>query len=126
MQTLGEKIDKRTARLAVIGLGYVGLPMCNEFVQAGFEVIGIDKDEKRIGHLKEGRSYILDVQDEMVRNMAHRFTATSDFDVLRQADVAVICVPTPLRKTKDPDLSYILAATLEIANRLRPGQLIIL
>src|SRR5438105_490554 len=126
MQTLPERIDKRTARLAVIGLGYVGLPMCYEFVQAGFEVTGIDKDEKRIGQLKEGRSYILDIQDEMVRKMGDHFTATSDFELLRQADVAVICVPTPLRKTKDPDLSYILSATVEIANRLRPGQLIIL
>lgn len=119
-------IKNRTARIAVLGLGYVGLPMCIEFARAGFTVCGIDSDTTRVSQLKEGKSYILDVTDETLRCVLKNFSAGSDFSILQNCDVAIICVPTPLRKTKDPDLSYVLSATTEIARYLHPGQLIIL
>jgi UDP-N-acetyl-D-glucosamine dehydrogenase len=126
LQALQQKIENRTARLAVIGLGYVGLPMCMEFARAGYHVFGIDVNEKRIGQLKEGKSYILDVSDESLQAVDSNFTPTSSYGCLTDCDVAIICVPTPLRKTKDPDLSYIFAATTELVKYLHPGQLIIL
>jgi UDP-N-acetyl-D-glucosamine dehydrogenase len=126
MQSLREKIQTRKAQVAVIGLGYVGLPMCIEFARAGFQVSGIDKDEKKVLQLREGRSYILDIDDTTLATIASRFGAGTDFSVLDQADVVIICVPTPLRKTKDPDLSYILSASADVAQHLHQGQLIVL
>jgi UDP-N-acetyl-D-glucosamine dehydrogenase len=123
---LKNHIEDRTARLAVIGLGYVGLPMAIEFVRAGYSVVGIDTDSNRIEKLKQGKSYILDVGENMLRDCGERLNATNDFSALMDAEVVVICVPTPLRKTKDPDLSYILSATQEISKFLHKGQLVIL
>ena len=122
---LREKIKNHSAQVAVIGLGYVGLPMCVEFTRAGYSVIGIDTDENKIAQLKSGKSYILDVKDDTVRSILPHFTSVSQFDHLTKADVIVICVPTPLRKTKDPDLSHIKAAVSQIAKYLRIGQLVI-
>ena len=119
-------IENRSARIAVLGLGYVGLPMCIEFAQAGFSVCGIDNDADRVRQLQEGKSYILDVSNETLSAVQHKLSAGTDFSVLKNCDVAIICVPTPLRKTKDPDLSYVLSAALEIAKYLHHGQLIIL
>lgn len=126
MQLLGERIQTRKAQIAVIGLGYVGLPMCIEFARAGFQVSGIDKDEKKILRLKEGRSYILDIDDKTLASISSRFSASSKFEMLNEADVVIICVPTPLRKTKDPDLSYILSASAEVARHLHQDQLVVL
>jgi UDP-N-acetyl-D-glucosamine dehydrogenase len=121
-----KRIETRTAKIAVIGLGYVGLPMCVEFAKAGFAVTGIDNNPKRVADIKEGRSYILDVSDETLKSIASRFTPTTDYSTLVSADAIIICVPTPLRKTKDPDLSFIISATKQVKEYLQKGQLIIL
>src|SRR5437867_5914195 len=107
------KIEGRTANVAIIGLGYVGLPLAVEFAHAGFGVTGIDLDERKIQAIGKGRSYIKDVKDDAVSTAveAGRLRATTDFAALREADTISICVPTPLRKTKDPDISYIVSAT---------------
>jgi UDP-N-acetyl-D-glucosamine dehydrogenase len=125
---LEQRLARRTARPAVIGLGYVGLPLAIEFAKAGFTVHGIDVDEKKIAALKRGRSYVGDVSSRDVAAMvkAGRFLPTTDFRVLAKADTVNICVPTPLNKTKDPDVSYIVAAAEQVARHLRKGQLVIL
>jgi UDP-N-acetyl-D-glucosamine dehydrogenase len=112
----------------VIGLGYVGLPLCIEFAKEGFRVTGIDLDARRVQGVNRGRSYIEDVPNEELRRLhkSGRLQATSSFDVLGQQDAIIICVPTPLRKTREPDMSYIVSATEQIARRARRGQLIVL
>jgi UDP-N-acetyl-D-glucosamine dehydrogenase len=126
--TLEQKLDRRQARLAVIGLGYVGLPLAIEFAKAGFTVYGIDVDGGKVAQLKKGRSYVGDVASSDVARAVKdgRFVPTTDFAVLRKADTVNICVPTPLNKTKDPDVSYIVAAADEVARHLKRGQLVIL
>ena len=121
-------IRTRRARTAVIGLGYVGLPLAVEFARAGFRTTGFDLDDRKVAAIEEGRSYIDDVSGSDVADLKGRglLRATTDFDVLRDIDTVNICVPTPLRKSKDPDMSYIVAAAEAIAHRLRPGMLIIL
>jgi UDP-N-acetyl-D-glucosamine dehydrogenase len=128
MQPLIEKIRRREARCGVIGLGYVGLPLALEFARAGFEVTGIDLDERKIDAIAAGRSYIVDTKDDEIREQVQRgkFRATSDFSAIRDLDTINICVPTPLRKTKDPDLTYVVSAVNEIKQHLREGQLVIL
>lgn len=126
IKELKEKISNKTAHVAVIGLGYVGLPMCVEFANAGFRVTGVDIDERRVEQLRAGKSYILDLTDETFGAIRSRFDASSSYQPLQEADVVIICVPTPLRKTKDPDLSYILSAASQIVKYLHRGQLIIL
>jgi UDP-N-acetyl-D-glucosamine dehydrogenase len=121
-----KKIEDRTATIAVIGLGYVGLPMCVEFARAGFPVIGIDNNPARVADLKEGHSYILDISEETLKSIAPRLSPTTDYSTLVSADAIIICVPTPLRKTKDPDLSFIISAANEVKKYLKKGQLIIL
>src|SRR5262247_3093284 len=100
LQELGEKIERRTARCGVIGLGYVGLPLALEFAKAGFRVAGIDLDERKVAAIGQGRSYIVDVRDEEIAEpvRAGAFTVTGDFSVIRELDTINICVPTPLRK----------------------------
>ena len=128
MRELIDKIERRSARCGVIGLGYVGLPLALEFARAGFHVTGIDLDERKVESILAGRSYIVDVQDEEIGEpvRAGRFVPTTDFSVIRDLDTINICVPTPLRKTKDPDLTYVVSAVSEIKRYLRPGQLVIL
>lgn len=125
---LAKRITNRTARVGLIGLGYVGLPLAVEFAKEGFHVTGIDVDRKRVEGVLRGRSYILDVPREDLQKLrrARRLTATSSFDILGAQDAIIICVPTPLRKTREPDMSYILSATKEIAKHIRKGQLIVL
>ena len=125
---LAARIAHRNARVGVIGLGYVGLPLAVEFAREGFQVTGIDLDPKRVEGVNRARSYIGDVSSEDLQKVrrGHRLRATSSFDVLGVQDAIIICVPTPLRKTREPDMSYILSATKEIAKRVRRGQLIIL
>jgi UDP-N-acetyl-D-glucosamine dehydrogenase len=122
------RIERRSARLGVIGLGYVGLPLAVEFGKAGFHVIGVDVDRARITKLRQGRSYVQDVPSADIRELVRsgRLEATWDFDALRRADTVNICVPTPLSKQRDPDVSYIVAATREVARTLHRGQLIVL
>jgi UDP-N-acetyl-D-glucosamine dehydrogenase len=128
MVDLKEKIQRRTARCGVIGLGYVGLPLALEFARAGFEVTGIDLDERKVRGVMDGRSYIVDVSDAEIAEQvqAGRLRATTDFAVIEALDTINICVPTPLRKTKDPDLTYVISAVNEIRKHLRPGQLVVL
>ena len=125
---LARRIAGRNARIGVIGLGYVGLPLAVEFAREGFRVTGVDLDPARVAGVNRARSYILDVSSEDLRKMraARRLSATSSFNVLGAQDAIIICVPTPLRKTREPDMSYILSATEEIAKRVRRGQLIVL
>jgi UDP-N-acetyl-D-glucosamine dehydrogenase len=127
-EALEKKIADRTARPAVVGLGYVGLPLLAELARAGFRPIGIDIHAGKIASLQAGKSYVLDVPDEAIAPGIRegRITVSSDFELLREADTIDICVPTPLRKTKDPDVSFIVAAGDEIASRLGPGKLVIL
>jgi UDP-N-acetyl-D-glucosamine dehydrogenase len=122
------RLAQRRAKCAVIGLGYVGLPLAVEFARAGFTVFGIDLDEKKIEQLKRGRSYIGDVSSRDISEVVRsgHFLPTTDFRVLRRADTVNICVPTPLNKTKDPDVSYIVAAAEQVAKYLKKGQLVIL
>ena len=123
-----EKVRNRQARVGVIGLGYVGLPLAVEFAKAGFDVTGFDVDESKVGEINAGRSYILDVKgEEVAENVkAGRLRATTDMSRLAGMDAVDICVPTPLRKTKDPDMSYVVSAAEEIAKYIHPNMLIVL
>ena len=128
MQDLIDKIRRKEARCGIIGLGYVGLPLGLEFARAGLRVTGIDVDKRKIEALRAGKSYIVDTGDAEIAEQvkAGRFTATDDFSVIKDLDTINICVPTPLRKTKDPDLTFVVSAVNEIRRFLRRGQLIIL
>lgn len=128
LQDLKGMIDAREARIGVIGLGYVGLPLVVELGNAGFRVTGFDVDVKKIAAIKDGRSYIGDVETSEVAKLVQsgKLDATAEFDQLAEMDVINICVPTPLRKTRDPDVSFIASAVEEIRKHLREGQLIIL
>ena len=121
-------IAEKRARVGVIGLGYVGLPLVTEFARGGFTAIGFEVDTAKAATINSGESYIGDVPSSQVKELTDsgRLHATTNFDELKDCDAIIICVPTPLRKTKEPDVSYILAAAEAIQKRLRRGQLIIL
>lgn len=123
-----DKISKRTAKIGIIGLGYVGLPMAIEIAKVGFDVIGIDVDAKKVKAINAGKSYIEDVPSEEVESFVSvkKIKAYKNYAVCGQCDIINICVPTPFTKTKDPDVSYIIDAGKEITKSLRPGQLIVL
>jgi len=125
---LRTKIKDKTANIGIIGLGYVGLPLAVEFAKASFNVTGFDNDKNKVTQIKKGLSYILDVSSGDVKDLvsSNRLIATSQKKLLNKMDVIIICVPTPLRKTKEPDISFILSVTKDIANNLRKGQLIVL
>lgn len=127
-QDLEKKIRHRTARVGVIGLGHVGLPLALEMAKAGFRVTGIDIDMSKAESVNAGKSYILDVPSETLHSLVTkgRIKATQSLAAVENLDAVSICVPTPLRKTKTPDLSYVIAAVEAIHNHLRPGQLIVL
>jgi len=123
-----EKIERRTARVGVIGLGYVGLPLAVEFARAGFTVVGYDVSDRVVKLLNDGKSHIKDVTASAVATAVRggKFTATTDEARLADADAILIAVPTPLAKTRDPDMSFVLAATSTVASVARAGQLIVL
>jgi UDP-N-acetyl-D-glucosamine dehydrogenase len=127
-EALMQRFDKRTAHLGVIGLGYVGLPLAVEFAHAGFRVTGVDIHEGRVRKLQRGISYIQDVPTSEVRALvrAGNLTATTDFSALRRVDTVNICVPTPLSKQRDPDVSFIVAATEQVEKYMHRGLLVIL
>lgn len=122
------RLQDRTARIAIVGIGYVGLPLAVVFAEAGFHVTGIDPIEEKVAAIRNGESYIMDVTSDQVAKLvaSGHLTATSDYAVVREADAVSICVPTPLRKTGDPDLSYIISATTSIAPYLHAGMVVVL
>jgi UDP-N-acetyl-D-glucosamine dehydrogenase len=126
--SLEQRIRDHSAHIAIIGQGYVGLPLATEFARVGFTVSGIDNDPDRVSSLNLGRSCTPDLTDEDLKSLirAGKYAATTDFSVLQRSDVVIICVPTPLRKSKDPDISYVVAAGTEVAARFHPGQLVVL
>ena len=127
-EQLREKIARKTAKVGVIGLGYVGLPLLQAFIKAGFHTIGYDIDQAKVARLLAGESYIRHVPSEWIAQWLaeQRFTATAEMRRLSEADALLICVPTPLNETRDPDLSYIESTSRQIAAALRPGQLVVL
>ncbi len=124
---LAERIAMKTARIGIIGLGYVGLPLARMFTQQGFPVLGFDVDSTKIEQLQRGDSYIGCVPSSAVQDiLSQGFQATNNFHLLAEPDVIVICVPTPLTDTREPDLTYVINSVKAIATTLRPGQLVIL
>ena len=144
-ESLLAKIETREAVISVIGLGYVGLPLAVMFAESGYRVVGIDVNNRTVDAINQGKSHIEDIPSEKLSGLTHNFqdpwsrpsphngarhrgglSATTDYDALNKADVAIVCVPTPLSKTHDPDVSYIVSTVEEISRRLRPGMLIVL
>ena len=113
------RIQKKTATVGVIGLGYVGLPLARAFTRAGYRVLGFDVDSHKVQKLNAGRSYIKQIPDELVRVMREsRFEATDRFDRLGEADCVLICVPTPLTEAREPDLTYVINSAHAVAGQL--------
>ena len=128
-ERLRDRIERREAVVCVVGLGYVGLPLAVTFAEAGFRVVGVDTDAARVAAVNAGRSHVPDVASEAVARLAlgeGRLSAAVGYDAVGEADAVLICVPTPLGKTRDPDVSYIVAAASEVAPRLREGALVVL
>ncbi|MBU4343436.1 MAG: nucleotide sugar dehydrogenase [Candidatus Omnitrophica bacterium] len=128
INNLKSKITDKSANIGIIGLGYVGLPLAVEFAKAGFSVTGFDNDSVKVSEINKGASYIPDVPSKDVKDIVSsgKLSVTSDKSLLNKMDVIIICVPTPLRKTKEPDISFILQAAEDINSNLRKGQLVIL
>jgi UDP-N-acetyl-D-glucosamine dehydrogenase len=127
-ERLLQRIQRKQARVGIVGIGYVGLPLAMVFAEAGFHVVGIDVSAERVAALNAGHSHIADVPSEQLRRMraVGRFEATADYGALAELDTVSICVPTPLSKTRDPDISYIVNVTEQLARYLHPGQAIVL
>ena len=127
-ETLIKKLKDKTATIAILGLGYVGLPLAVVFGEAGFRVTGIDPDSRKVDSLNQGVSYIPDVKTEAVAKLVKsgNLTATADFSALKQMDAVSICVPTPLRQTGDPDMSFIISATEQLAKYMHKGMVVVL
>src|SRR5262249_19248482 len=127
-ESLEEAIRNRTALVGVIGLGYVGLPLIQAFIGAGYRTIGLDVDQRNVDRLAAGPSYIKHIPAEWIKECVSsgKFTPTADMRRLAEADAVLICVPTPLNDSRDPDLAYIEQTARQIAANLRPGQLIVL
>ena len=125
---LNSKINSKSCIVGVMGLGYVGLPLIDAYVNAGFKCIGFDVDPKKADTLNNGKTYIAHIKDAVIQNWLdkNQFEATTAMDRLAEADVVLICVPTPLSDSRDPDLTYVVNTTKAIAKTLRPGQLIVL
>jgi UDP-N-acetyl-D-glucosamine dehydrogenase len=121
-----ERIASRTARVGIVGLGYAGLPLAMAFAETGFDVVGIDLDHERVRAIGDRRSYLVDVPVERYAGVDGRLQATTDYAAVTTLDALTICVPTPLSKTRTPDLSYVVAAAESVAEQLSPGQLVIL
>ena len=126
--SLVQKIHNKSAHIVVIGIGYVGLPLVAEFARAGFRVSGLDADPSKVERLNRGESYIPDVPREDIAPYvaSGSLRGTTDPSVIKEADAVIVCVPTPLNKTRDPDMRYIVAATEEIARHQHPDMLVVL
>ena len=127
-QTLLERMNQREAKVGIVGLGYVGLPLAVEFAEAGFSVIGVDVSEAKIQHLNRGESYVGDIPSARLKPLVEsgKFRASTSYADLSAADTVSICVPTPLRQTKDPDMSYVIEAVNAVADICHEGMLIVL
>ena len=127
-ETLIKKLKDKEVRIGILGLGYVGLPLAVVFAQAGFHVTGIDPDSRKVDALSKGISYIPDVKTETIAKIVNsgHLTATTDFSVLKEIDAVSICVPTPLRQTGDPDMSFIISAMDELAKYMHKGMVVVL
>ncbi len=123
---LANKIHDRKAKVGVIGIGYVGLPLSIEIARAGFETVGVDVDKSKVEAVREGRSFISDVKDSDLAAVKGKFSATTNFKVLATCDIVNICVPTPFTSSKDPDVTFIQEAGRQIAKYFKPGQLVVL
>jgi len=125
---LKSKIENKTAKIGIVGLGYVGLPLAVAFAEEGFEVFGIDTGSRKVRSIRKGESYIIDVPSEKVERLVSSglLNATDDYRVARKLDAIVICVPTPLGKTREPDISFIVSAIAGIIRNRRKGQLYVL
>ncbi|MBU1486431.1 hypothetical protein KKH56_00020, partial [bacterium] len=128
MEKILEKIRRKEAKIGILGLGYVGLPLATSFGKAGFYVVGIDPDEKKVEAVHLGKSVVKDVTDEELAALvsSNLLMSTTDGTILRDLDAAIICVPTPLTLNQQPDLTYVIDAATKIAENLRPNQLVIL
>ena len=126
--SLKARIENKEAQIGVIGLGYVGLPLAIEFAKAGFPVIGTDIDESKVARINAGENYIPDIADDTLQTLVNsgNLRATTDMDIIADLDAVVICVPTPLSKVGDPDISYIIAAIDVINKNIHKDLLIIL
>jgi UDP-N-acetyl-D-glucosamine dehydrogenase len=125
-QAFDERVHTRAAEVGIVGLGYAGLPLAIVFAEAGFGVTGVDVSEKRVRAVQQRRSYLVDVPAERFDRLDGRLRATTDYAAVRELDALTICVPTPLSKTRTPDISYIVAAAESVAENLREGQLVVL
>ncbi len=128
MMQLKDRIIEKNTTVGIIGLGYVGLPLAVRFASAGFQVTGIDIDEGRVTKVNQGKSYVPDVRKAEIKKLVSQgsLRATMDYQILRDLDALIVCVPTPLRKTKDPDISYIVEAVGEVRKHLREGHIVVL
>ena len=125
-EVFDERISSRSARVGIVGLGYAGLPLAMAFAEAGFDVVGIDLNRERVENIGAKRSYLVDVPAERYDGVDGKLEATTDYSVVPSLDALTICVPTPLSKTRTPDLSYVVSAAESVAQQIAPGQLVIL
>jgi UDP-N-acetyl-D-glucosamine dehydrogenase len=127
-ETLIKKLQDKTAKIGILGMGYVGMPLAVVFAEAGFNVLGIDPDQRKVDTFNKGLSYIQDVPTETVARLrkAGNLNLTSDFAALKDMDAVSICVPTPLRQTGDPDMSFIVSATEQLAKHVHKGMVVVL
>jgi UDP-N-acetyl-D-glucosamine dehydrogenase len=125
-RTFDQRIATRDVTLGVVGLGYAGLPLAMSFAEAGFDVVGIDISEERVEAIRDGRSYLIDVPSERYERLDGQLEATSDYGAVSELDALTICVPTPLSKTRTPDISHVVSAAESVAEDLVPGQLVVL
>ena len=125
-RTFDHQIATREATLGIVGLGYAGLPLAMTFAEAGFDVVGVDLNQDRVDAIRQGRSYLVDVPGERYERLDGHLQATSDYAAMSELDAVTICVPTPLSKTRTPDISHVVSAAESVAENLAPGQLVVL
>jgi UDP-N-acetyl-D-glucosamine dehydrogenase len=125
-RTFDHQIATREATLGIVGLGYAGLPLAMTFAETGFDVVGVDLNQDRVDAIRQGRSYLVDVPGERYERLDGHLQATSDYAAVSELDAVTICVPTPLSKTRTPDISHVVSAAESVAEKLAPGQLVVL
>lgn len=121
---LVQKLNNKTALIAIVGLGYVGLPLLLRYTAVGYKVLGMDIDADKVNKLNQGQTYIAHISDEKIKEVKSRFEASTDFSRINEADAVILCVPTPLNKYREPDLSFVIDTTNALVPHLRPGQVV--